>query len=79
MYCVKISNGTMTSDQVHESPGEEHVGTDQMETTVEKRRIRGNTKKKENTSKGRGREKMTKDERDRKMEEKKLKKLVSLY
>lgn len=68
----------MTSDQVHESPDKGHISIDQMEGSEEERRSRVNTKKRNSTSKAMGRKKMTKDEKDRVMEEKKLKKLVSI-
>lgn len=68
----------MISDQVHEIPAEEHVNMDPRESNV-KKRSRDCTKKKENISEGRARKKMTKDERDHIMEEKKHKKLVSFY
>lgn len=77
--CLKVFNGIMTSDQVHESPDNGHSSMDQMEGSEEERRSRVNVKKKNSTSGAMGRKKMTKDERDRLMEEKKLKKLVSLY
>ncbi|XP_015886576.3 crossover junction endonuclease EME1B isoform X1 [Ziziphus jujuba] len=61
--------------QVHESPDNGHSSMDQMEGSEEERRSRVNVKKKNSTSGAMGRKKMTKDERDRLMEEKKLKKL----